>query len=915
MVGLVVVSHSHALAEAAVALAAEMLHGQDVPLEIAAGLDETTFGTDAMAITEAIVAADRGDGVVVLMDLGSAVLSAELALDLLDDDALRDRVTLCPAPLVEGLVSAAVSAASGATRDEVASEAAAGLAGKQSQLGTPTRAEQPQDAGTGEGVPFTVTNPHGLHARPAARLVAEARRFDAKVELRNRTTSSSWVPAASLSRVATLAALKDHELEVRASGPDAAAAVEAVVALAARAFDESPDTVNSAPYLTVAPPLTSTAPGPSASGPSASGTAAPRAAEPEESLTPSDDISVKSDSSFAYGLASDPPASDSRASDPAPPPSHEISDKSDLVGEARGADAMRRPDVGGWAEAVGRTDGIRRGGDFPRRGVGASRGVGALRGVGASPGVAVGGVWQAHAVAVEMPETPSEGAVREWARVEAAVEGVREELRGIDDQSGIFEAHLMMLEDDDLLDDVRARVEAGEAAPQAWAAGANRVAGEFDALADPYLQARAADVRAVGDQVLRAILGVPAATLDGSGVLIAEDLTPAETAGLDPADVTGLLLADGSPTSHAAIIARTRGIPAIVGLGPEILDLADGTLVAFDGGSGEIAVAPGDDVLASFRERAREQQRRHAESISRANDPAITKDGTSILVGANIGSVEDARAATGADLAGLVRTEFLFLDRDAAPSVDEQVATYRGIAEALGGKRITLRTLDVGGDKPLRYLPGPAEQNPFLGVRGLRHSLDHPQLFADQLLAIATVARDVPVSVMFPMVSTVDEVVRARELLDDAVAKAGPAQDLQVGIMMEVPAAALKAAALAPYVDFFSIGTNDLTQYTLAAERGNPALAQLADGLDPGVLRLIDAICRAAGERVLVAVCGELAADETAIPLLIDLGVCELSVAPPLVPATKEAVRATTVDATRAARALDLPSAADVRKI
>jgi phosphocarrier protein FPr len=472
----------------------------------------------------------------------------------------------------------------------------------------------------------------------------------------------------------------------------------------------------------------------------------------------------------------------------------------------------------------------------------------------------------------------------------------------------------MLLDDTDLLEDVRRRVDDGAAAPQAWAAVSDRVAAEFDALGDPYLKARAADVRAVAQQVLRVLLGLPAATLTGgSGVLVAGDLTPADTAGLDLATVSGLLLAFGSPTSHAAIIARTRGIPAIVGLGPAILDVPDGTSVAFDGGTGEIVVAPDEEVLASFRQRADDQRKRTAESRERAYEKAVTRDGTDILVGANIGSVDDARAAAGADLAGLVRTEFLFLDRDAAPSVDEQVATYRGIAEALGGRRITLRTLDVGGDKPLRYLPGPVEQNPFLGVRGLRHSLDHPQLFADQLLAIALVAREVPVSVMFPMVSAVDEMVRARAMLDEAIAEAGSSKELQVGIMMEVPAAALKAAAFAPHVDFFSVGTNDLTQYALAAERGNPALAKLADGLDPGVLRLIDSICRAAGHKVLVAVCGELAADETAIPLLLGLGVRELSVAPPLVPATKEAVRATTVDAASAARALDLPGAAEVR--
>jgi phosphocarrier protein FPr len=267
-------------------------------------------------------------------------------------------------------------------------------------------------------------------------------------------------------------------------------------------------------------------------------------------------------------------------------------------------------------------------------------------------------------------------------------------------------------------------------------------------------------------------------------------------------------------------------------------------------------------------------------------------------------------------MAGLVRTEFLFLDRDAAPDVDEQEAAYRAIAAALPGRRITLRTLDVGGDKPLRFLPGPAEDNPFLGVRGLRHSLAHPALLTDQLRAMVRVAREFPVNIMFPMVAAVDEVIAARRLLDEAVAGERPA-GLRVGIMVEVPAAALKAAAFAPYVDFVSIGTNDLTQYTLAAERGNAALAALADGLDPGVLRLIDSVCRASAGRFEVAVCGELAADPVAVPVLTGLGVRELSMAPPSIPAVKETVRDLdlTTAAIRAADALNEPSAEAVRAL
>jgi phosphoenolpyruvate-protein phosphotransferase/dihydroxyacetone kinase phosphotransfer subunit len=805
MVGLVVVSHSRALARAAVDLATEMVRDRPVPISVAAGLDETTFGTDAVAITEAVAAADRGDGVVVLMDLGSAVLSAELALELLADD-LRERVVLCPAPLVEGLVSAVVAAAGGADRQEVAAEATAGLAGKQSQLGLQPAAGAPATDGAADGpsATVTVTNRHGLHARPAARLVTLARGFDARVEVRNAGTGSPWVPAASLSRVATLGVLAGDRIEVRASGPQARQAVEQIVALAGREFDE----------------------------------------------------------------------------------------------------------VEGGAQPVP---------DKPADG-----------GRPASPGIAVGPAWHPSAEPPRIPDVPGRGPAPEWQRINDALGAVRRDLERLraatardagDAPAAIFEAHLLLLDDADLLTEVRSRIDAGETAPRAWSAATARIAGEFEALADPYLKARAADVRAVADQTLRVLLGAPGAVASGSGVLVAADLTPAEAADLDPARVAGVLLAFGSPAAHSAILLRTRGIPAVVGAGPAVLDVPGGTPIGLDGSTGEVRVAPPDPVLAELRERAAGQAARRAAAAGRASAPAVTRDGATIAVGANVGSLGDAHAAVagGADLVGLVRTEFLFLGRDAAPDVAEQEAVLRDIAAALGGRRITVRTLDVGGDKPVRYLPAQAEDNPFLGVRGIRLSLRHPDLLADQLLAVVRVAREVPVSLMFPMVSTVDEVVRARRMLDAAVTRAGGAEPagLQVGIMMEVPAAALKAAALAPYVDFFSIGTNDLTQYALAAERGNAALAELADGLDPGVLRLINAVCRGAGERVTVAVCGELAGDETATALLAGLGVRELSVAPPSIAAVKEAVRATDLAAAlamaRAAR--DLPDAAAVRAL
>ena len=794
MTGLVVVSHSRALADAAVALAVEMVQGQDLTLAVAAGLDADTFGTDAVAIAEAIATADRGDGVVVLMDLGSAVLSADLALDLLEDPDQRDRVVLCPAPLVEGLVAAAVAAANGADRTEVAAEAVAGLAGKESQLGTPTsmELEVPEPETADATATFTVTNPHGLHARPAARLVTEARESGAAVQIRNRTTNSAWVPASSLSRVATLGAHQNHELDVRASGPQARPAIDRILALAARAFDE-----DAAP-----------APAPPTTGPGA------------------------------------------------------------------------QP---------------------------------------ASPGIGTGPAWLPRQSTPDLPDAPSLGADREHQRLDQALDAVRAEIRLLRSttppaEAGIFDAHLLLLDDADLLDDARTRIVDDTAAPQAWSAATARVADEFAALDDSYLQARAADVRAVADQVLRALIGSTATPPTGTGVLIAPDLTPAEAAALDPATVDGIVLAAGSPTAHGAILARAKGIPAVVGVGPAALDVAPGTTVALDGRTGEVVFDPDPEVLAAFRRRAADQTAQRQLARSAAAHPATTPSGVTISVGANVGSTADAQAAAanGADHAGLVRTEFLFLNRPSAPDVDEQEATYRAIAQALNGRRITLRTLDVGGDKPLPYIPTPPEQNPFLGRRGIRHSLANPALLSDQLTAMVRTARDTPVSVMFPMISTLAELKAARTALDEAIARTGTGRPagLEIGIMIEVPAAALKASTFAPHIDFASIGTNDLTQYVMAAERGNPSVAELSDALDPGVLRLIAATCQAAGNQFTVAVCGELAADEAAVPLLIALGVRELSVSPPSIPGVKEAVRSASASAPDV---LDLPDAAAVR--
>lgn len=834
MVGIVVVSHSRSLARAAVGLAQEMVHGQPVRMRVAAGLDEHTLGTDAVQIMNAILAADDGQGVVVLMDLGSAVLSTELALDLLDADA-RGRVLLCAGPVVEGLVAAAVAAAGGADRHEVCTEASASLAGKQSHLGVAgpeARAVSAPEESPGDRVvgTFTVTNQHGLHARPAARLVQEVRTLDATVHLRNLTTGARPVPASSLSKVATLGALREHQVEVSVSGSQAREGLERVLALARRSFDEPPGAVGPPP-------------------------------------APGGGLPVYLDSGEVSHLGRGPGGGPRSDSPVAPVPI--------LPGQV-------------------------------------------VRGLPAAAGIGVGPVWHLRTGVLEVPDSRAEDPKAEWRRVREALAEVRRQVQRLrartarevgEQDAAIFDAHLLLLEDTDLLGDVRARIEAGQAGAPAWAAAVARVEAEIAAISDPYLQARAADIRAIGDQVLQVLLGVSTSAATGQGVLVARDLTAGEAAELDAGRVTGVVLAQGSPTAHGAILARAKGIPAVVGAGPAVLDLPEGTVLAVDARAGEVVVDPGEQVLARFVERAGALARARQAALVHAAAPAMTRDGVHVLVGANLASVDDARmaAASGADLAGLVRTEFLFLGRDQPPDMEEQEKTYLALAEELGGRRITLRTLDVGGDKPLEYVRMRPEANPFLGVRGLRLSLARPGLLVDQMLAVVRVAHATPVSLMFPMVSQVTELVQARRLLDEAVAVEGRGQPsgLQVGIMVEVPAAALKSAAFAAYVDFFSIGTNDLTQYALAAERGNDAVAAIGDPYDPGVLSLVDSVCRGSGGK-LVAVCGELAADELAVGVLIGLGVRELSVSPGAVPPVKQAVRSVLIDqaAATAARAL-----------
>jgi phosphoenolpyruvate-protein phosphotransferase len=376
-------------------------------------------------------------------------------------------------------------------------------------------------------------------------------------------------------------------------------------------------------------------------------------------------------------------------------------------------------------------------------------------------------------------------------------------------------------------------------------------------------------------------------------VLVMEEVGPSDVARLDPARVAGILTARGGATAHSAIVARALGIPAVVGAGDAVLLIASGTALLLDGQRGRLHVAPpADELQRALAERDRREQRLQLARAHRL-EPALTRDGHAIEVFANIGDSKGMEAVVdhGAEGVGLLRTELIFMAHQQAPDEALQEAEYRRVLDGLGGRPLVVRTLDVGGDKPLPYWPIAKEENPFLGVRGIRLTLQRPQVMETQLRALLRAAGDRPLRIMFPMVGQLEEWQQARAMVE-RLREEISVSDLQLGIMIEVPSAALLAPVLAREVDFFSIGTNDLTQYTLAIDRGHPSLSAQADGLHPAVLQLIDMTVRAAhAHGKWVGVCGELAADPQAVAVLLGLGVDELSVAARSIAEVKALVR------------------------
>jgi phosphotransferase system enzyme I (PtsI) len=559
-----------------------------------------------------------------------------------------------------------------------------------------------------------------------------------------------------------------------------------------------------------------------------------------------------------------------------------------------------------------------------------------LRGIPASEGIAIGPAF------VYRPEKPKferrqvEDVEAELERFQRALEGSKEQLSEIhakakeeagEDTARIFEAHLLFLEDPALLERVHSKIKDKKLnAEAAVAEMVEEFAFIFEAMEDEYMRARSADVQDVGQRLLRNLLGLSEKSLDeltSPVIIVAENLAPSDTAQMDKSLVLGFCTAAGGTTSHTAIMARILGIPAVVGVGGELLSIKSGPRLVVDGKEGGVVVEPSEEMVVEYWERQHKFRAKREEALALAQVPAVTRDGHRVEVVANIGDVNSTRIALeyGAEGVGLLRTEFLYLDRASLPSEEEQYTAYRAIADIMGQRSLIIRTLDIGGDKQLPYLDFGDELNPFLGWRAIRLCLDYVDLFKTQLRAILRASHERNVKIMFPMIADVEEVRQAKKILAEVMAKLKAsgipfAPDMEVGIMVETPAAALAADILAEEVDFFSIGTNDLIQYTMACDRTNERVSYLYKPLHPAILRLIKGVIEAAHKAgKWVGMCGEMTGEALAIPILLGLGLDEFSMNATAIPRVKSIIRALRLDRARrmASYVLGLKTEAEVQ--
>jgi phosphocarrier protein FPr len=814
MMGMVIVSHSAKLATAVVELARQMTtDSQTVALAAAGGIDDPDypFGTDVIKIQTAIESVYTDAGVLVLMDLGSAILSAEMALEFFPPHQ-RENIKLCEAPLVEGAMAAVIQASTGANIEQVIAEAKSALKGKASHLAVEDSDIKPEEQlpshhqlprQVSQEIQLTVNNPLGLHARPAAKFVTAAAQFASQIRVQNLSLHSQSVNAKSINEVITLGVRQGHEIRLEAVGEDAAIAIDSLQQLLGELSEET----------------------------------------------------------------------------------RELSQKS----------------VGNRLSQVETN---------PTQ----------IRGILACGGIAIGKIVPYQADFPEVEKEMTSEPQQEWQQLQDALASARQEIASLNrDNHEILKAHLLYLEDPIFLEQTKQLIfEQKSSAAAAWKTVIQQTIAKYQSLTDFYLQERAIDVKDVGMRVLRLLTGktTPSMDISEAGILVASDVTPSEVIQLSSEQVLGICTAAGSATSHSAMLANLLGIPMVVGVGEQLLDLAPLTQLAFNGETGEIWLNPTEEDIADLTT-AGKQLQSSVEEFS-----PVTEDGKEISVMVNILGVKDAQKANLAGGVGLLRTELLYLGRLTPPTEEEQYAIYRQIAQAVGNLPLTIRTADLGGDKPVAYLHQQPEANPFLGWRGIRQSLDCRKMFETQLKAILRASDGYNIRLMLPMVSQLREVVAAKEILQQVRVNLRQenrpcAENIPLGIMIEVPAAVTMADKLATEVDFFSIGTNDLSQYVMACDRTNPRVASLADGLAPPVLRMIEHTVKVAHQQgIKVSVCGQLASDLMAVPILVGLGVDELSVNPPVISKVKEVIARLKVKQVEkmAHKVLDLDSAAAVRE-
>lgn len=522
-----------------------------------------------------------------------------------------------------------------------------------------------------------------------------------------------------------------------------------------------------------------------------------------------------------------------------------------------------------------------------------------VKGIAASDGIGIAPAYLLVDPDLSYDKVKVDDTVAEYARVEKAFQDSIEELTQIkenakdrlgEEELGVFDAHIAILSDPEMLGQIKDDIEnnhtgAEEAVDKVTTAFADMLAAMTD---NAYMQERAADVKDVAKRAMSHLLGKQLPNIAGINspvVIVAHEITPSDTSQMDAKFVKGIVTDLGGRTSHAAIMSRTLRIPAIVGSNEVTTSVEHGQMMIVDGLNGDAIIDPSDDQVKEYEAKAEAFEAERAEWAKLVDASSVSKDGKEFEIAANIGTPDDTEDAVkqGADGVGLFRSEFLYMDNDHMPSEDEQFEAYKKAVVGMNGKPVVVRTMDIGGDKPLDYMPLPKEENPFLGYRAIRICLDRPELFKTQLRALVRASEFGPVSIMFPMIATVAELRQAKAIFEEAKAEVqkdhpGLGDDVKIGMMIEIPLAALNAAQLAKEVDFFSIGTNDLIQYSFAADRGNEAVSYLYQPLNPAFLSLVKHVITSAHENgAKAAMCGEMAGDEMALPLLMGMGLDEYS--------------------------------------